>query len=86
MLETFRALNELADFQNIVSDNDSNQAVPTEEEKMPEVKVNPNLQLNIQIHIDPDTPDEKIETIFKNLANIYWKNPRFNTKSPYCDY
>jgi hypothetical protein len=25
------------------------------------------LQVNLQVHIDPNTPDEKIETIFKNM-------------------
>ncbi len=31
------------------------------------VKIAPNLQLNIEIHIGADTPDDKIEEIFKNM-------------------
>lgn len=33
----------------------------------PSLTVSPNLQLNIQIHIAADTPDEKIEAVFKNM-------------------
>jgi hypothetical protein len=46
-----------------------------EEIKMPEVKINPNLQLNIQIHIDPATSDQKIETIFKNMRKYLLEKP-----------
>lgn len=68
MLETFRVLSELGDFQDLMCDLTSNGTPAAKEEpRSPEVKVNPSLQLNIQIHIDPDTPDEKIETIFKNM-------------------
>jgi hypothetical protein len=57
MLDTFRALCELADFQNDMY----------VEGPAPSVKVNPNLQLNIQVHIDPNTPDAKIDAIFKSM-------------------
>jgi hypothetical protein len=68
MLDTFRLLSETADFQDLLYETETDVRAPvTEEEKVPDVKVNPNLQLNIQIHIDPNTPDEKIEVIFKNM-------------------
>ncbi|MDD5703676.1 MAG: DUF5343 domain-containing protein [Dehalococcoidales bacterium] len=68
-LQTFRNLTDQADFQDILCDEGKSASAPvgTEEAALPEVKVNPNLQLNIQIHIDPATSDEKIETIFKNM-------------------
>jgi hypothetical protein len=75
MLETFRALNELADFQDVMSDIGASKATLAEENIMPDVKVNPNLQLNIQIHIDPNTSDEKVETIFKNLHKYLLEKP-----------
>ncbi len=75
MLETFRSLNELADFQELMSDDSSGKSTEPEEDKMPEVKINPDLQLNIQIHIDPNTSDEKIETIFKNLRKYLLEKP-----------
>jgi hypothetical protein len=69
MLETFRNLSEQADFQDILcTDGAPEPATPVSREaSLPEVKVNPNLQLNIQVHIAPDTPEEKIEAIFKNM-------------------
>jgi hypothetical protein len=68
ILETFRRLSDLADFQDLMCVEESvGYTPPTTEEVVPEVKVNPNLQLNIQIHIDPNTPEEKIEAIFKNM-------------------
>jgi hypothetical protein len=65
MLQTFRSLSELADFQDLLcNEGTTEQELPP---TIPEVKVNPNLQLNLQIHIDPNTPDDKIETIFRNM-------------------
>jgi hypothetical protein len=70
-LETFRALCEMADFQDVLTEYDSVEpAMPVQlpiASPMPQIKVDPNIQMNIQIHIDPSTSDEKIETIFKNL-------------------
>lgn len=40
----------------------STQGVPQEQ-----VRVSPNLQLNIELHISADMTEEKIETIFKNM-------------------
>ena len=69
MVQTFRNLSEPADFQDLLPEAECDRPVPSPKGAEPEsrVKVNPNLQLNIQIHIDPDTPEEKIEVIFKNL-------------------
>jgi hypothetical protein len=69
MLETFRILNDFADYSDLLDEKEYNGLLsPTKaEEKVPKVKVDPNLQLNIQVLIDPNTPDEKIETIFKNM-------------------
>jgi hypothetical protein len=70
-LETFRALCELADFQDSLNDYDYVEPMGPvkipETEMLPQVKVDPNMQINIQIHIDPNTPDAKIETIFKYM-------------------
>ncbi len=70
-LETFRALCELADFQDLLCDYDQveplSEKAKSPESRLPAVKVAPNLQVNLQVHIDPNTPDEKIETIFKNM-------------------
>jgi hypothetical protein len=38
------------------------------------VKVSPNLQLNIELHISADMPDEKIESIFKNMRKYLLSN------------
>jgi hypothetical protein len=67
MLETFRALCELADFQNEMGVEETAPKVLSTDNDLASVEINPNLQLNIQIHIDPNTADEKIETIFKNM-------------------
>ncbi len=69
MVQTFRNLSEPADFQDLLREAECEQPVSSLKGGEPEsrVKVNPNLQLNVQIHIDPDTPEEKIEAIFKNL-------------------
>jgi hypothetical protein len=40
----------------------------------PVVDVVPKLQLNIEIHIAADTPEEKIETIFKNMKKYLLTN------------
>jgi hypothetical protein len=67
-LETFHRLCDLADFQDLMCVEEPDIVTPpTSEDIVPEVKVNPNLQLNIQIHIDPNTSEEKIEAIFRNM-------------------
>jgi hypothetical protein len=69
MLQTFRNLVEPADFQDLLYQEGSKETVhPTGEDRTGlKVKVNPDLQINLQVHIDPETSDEKIETIFKNM-------------------
>jgi hypothetical protein len=37
------------------------------------LSISPNLQLNIQIHIAADTPEDKIEAIFRNMR-VYLLN------------
>jgi hypothetical protein len=76
MVETFHILNNFADYQDLMDDSGSNDLLPadTETKKKPQIKVNPNPQWNIQVHIDPNTPDEKIETIFKNMRKYLLGN------------
>jgi hypothetical protein len=75
ILETFRRLSDLADFQDLMCvDEPAGTTPPDQVETLPEVKINPNLQLNIQIHIDPATPEEKIEAIFKNMKKYLLEN------------
>lgn len=70
MLSTLKTLCSLADFS----------AVPTpkyEELGGAEgrrVKVEPKIQLNIEIHIAADTPDDKIKTIFENMKKYLLTN------------
>lgn len=79
MVTTFRTLCKLADFGAIPKEF-APEAVVTqppsalEEGARPEVKITPRLQLNIEIHIAADTPDEKIETIFKNMKKYLLSN------------
>jgi hypothetical protein len=67
MLETFRALVGPADFQDFLSIEENTSAPDPAAYPESKIKVNPNLQISIQVHIDPATPDDKIETIFKNM-------------------
>lgn len=67
---TFKSLCKYADFAAIPAEAPISKPTVTtlpEEEITPTVKVSPRLQLNIEIHIAADTPDDKIETIFKNM-------------------
>jgi hypothetical protein len=85
MLQTFRTLVAPADFQDLLCvDNDPAPAAPVPE-SLPAagIKVNPNLQVSIQVHIDPSTPDEKIETIFKNMRKyLLGKDDLTDTTTP----
>jgi hypothetical protein len=71
MSESFRAITNLADYQNTPMDifepKETGVSQLAAEKTGTKIKVNPNLQLNIEIHIDPHTSDEKIEAIFKNM-------------------
>jgi len=73
MLQTFRNLSELADFQDILCQAGPGGTASETPENVSKVKVNPNLQFNIQVHIDPNTPDAKIELIFKNMRKYLGK-------------
>lgn len=46
------------------------------QEKPVDVVASPKLQLNIEIHISPETSEEKIEAIFKNMRKYLWPNGR----------
>jgi hypothetical protein len=76
LIEAFRILSEYADFQDVMEDSGFNGLLTSKNlqaaENMKElkVKVDPNLQVNIQVLIDPNTSDEKIETIFKNMRKF----------------
>jgi hypothetical protein len=77
LIDTFRNLCELADFQDMLCiEEPVSKSTKQKEEPVANVKVNPALQLNIQIHIDPKTPDEKIETIFKNMRKYLFDKER----------
>ncbi len=69
MLATFRYLAESADFQDLLYEGGTFEDEKAEGARLPlpEVKVNPNLPWTIQVHIDPNTSDQKIETIFKYM-------------------
>ena len=70
ILLTFKTLCKLADFEaaTMVAPVTKPTVLPPSQEGItPEVKIAPSLQLNIEIHIAADTPDDKIETIFKNM-------------------
>lgn len=77
MLLTFKTLCSHADFTG-------GEAVPKEPEAEAEpevvtgeerrIKVEPKIQLNIEIHIAPDTPDDKIKKIFENMKTYLLPN------------
>jgi hypothetical protein len=72
MVKTFQNLCTLADFKVAVVE--PTVATPSPEMVAPEVKVAPRLQLNIEIHIAPDTPDDKIKVIFENMKKYLMPN------------
>lgn len=75
ILSTFRALCSHADFAGVgVAPEEPTPEYRREEAGEGRVKVEPKIQLNIEIHIAPDTPDEKIETIFKNMKKYLLSN------------
>lgn len=68
ILSTFRMLCSHADFAGVgAAPEKPTPKYRREEAEEGKVKVEPKIQLNIEIHIAPDTPDDKIETIFKNM-------------------
>lgn len=75
MFTTFRALCSHADFAGVgVVLEELTPEYRREEAEEGKVKIEPKIQLNIEIHIAPDTPDEKIETIFKNMKRYLLSN------------
>ena len=74
---TFKNLCKYADFGAVpaeVTVSKPTVSLPPREEITPKVKIAPSLQLNIEIHIAPDTSDEKIETVFKNMKKYLLTN------------
>jgi hypothetical protein len=67
MLETFRAMSEAADFQELLNCEEEPASAEKNQTKVASIQPNPNLHLTINLQIDPETPDEKIEAIFKNM-------------------
>lgn len=68
ILTTFRALCGQADFSGVseIKEDKVEVEVPRgRKEQAPDVE--PRLHVNIEIHIAADTPDDKIEAIFKNM-------------------
>jgi hypothetical protein len=75
ILSTFLALCSKADFAGVsVAPEEPPPKYRREEAEEGKVKVEPKIQLNIGIHIAPDTPDDKIETIFKNMKKYLLPN------------
>ena len=75
ILSTFRTLCSQADFAGVgVEPEKQPPKYIREEAEEGRVKVEPKIQLNIEIHIAPDTPDDKIETIFKNMKKYLLPN------------
>ncbi len=77
MVQTFKNLRALADFEPAPAESSVSEPpvhLPTKGEAAPQVKVAPNLQFNIEIHIAADTSDDKIETIFKNMKKYLLSN------------
>lgn len=68
ILSTFRTLSGHADFGGVaVIEEKPRREYERGEAEEGRVRVEPRIQLNIEIHIAADTPDDKIETIFKNM-------------------
>jgi len=68
ILSTFQTLCSHADFAGVgVEPEEPPPKYRREGAEEGRVKIEPKIQLNIEIHIAPDTPDDKIETIFKNM-------------------
>lgn len=73
---TFRALCSEADFAEAV---EMPERVESLERELPtkeryRVRFEPAIQVNVEIHIAADTPDDKIETIFKHMKQYLLPN------------
>jgi len=76
IVSTFRTLCSLANFTvaPAIKGVPTREPVQLEGEEERRVRVEPRIQLNIEIHIAADTPDDKIETIFKNIKQYLLTN------------
>jgi len=75
MLSTFRTLCSHADFAGVaVTEEEPTREHEREKAEEGRVRVEPRIQLNIEIHIAADTPDDKIEKIFKNMKQYLLPN------------
>lgn len=75
MVSSFRTLCSYADFTVVeVAPKEPVPQYKGVEGEEGRVKLEPRIQLNIEIHIAADTPDDKIETIFKNMKTYLLPN------------
>lgn len=76
ILTTFLALCRRADFSGVptVQKEPISGYERLEGKEEGRVRVEPRIQLNIEIHIAADTPDDKIEKIFKNMKQYLLPN------------
>jgi len=79
MVQTFKILCDLSDFEDMsavasVSESATTIAKASVEAGTTKVRVSPGIQLNIEIHIAADTPEDKIEAIFKNMKHYLLTN------------
>jgi len=75
ILSTFLALCSKADFSGVgVAPEEPPLKHKREEGEKERIKIEPKIQLNIEIHIAPDTPDDKIKIIFENMKTYLLPN------------
>lgn len=77
MIYTFRTLCTLADFSTVkgaLAEELPTYAYEEPKKGKPEVRVQPNVYINIEIHIPPEMTEEKIETVFKNMKRYLLTN------------
>ncbi len=71
---TFKTLCSLADFSKVESIPVKKLPEHIYTEQKPGFRLEPNIYVNIEIHISPEMTDEKIETIFKNMKRYLLTN------------
>ncbi len=79
MLATFQTLCSITDFPDVEVEKEVVVEEPIHDHKQESVpkskaRVEPGIQLHIEIHIAADTPDDKIEAIFKNMKTYLLPN------------
>ena len=78
IVSTFYALCGLADFSSAKVEAEKPKAKTEdsrEREIEPKISLEPNIQVNIGINIASDTPNDKIELIFKNMRKYLLQKP-----------